>query len=154
VPITVTGDDPGAYAVNTLAFRRLITDVIIDEEQGSEDPIQWGKGMHMLEWDIAIRDVQPTPHGVTADLDLFYKSWSEAMNAVITLTTWGAVRAAGHARIGARLALLQFKSASGGEQRAVPGRIYWPGRGLSAVSDPRARCEYALKPVGPAEAEL
>ena len=35
-----------------------------------------------------------------ADLDLFYKNWSDAMNQVITFTTWGAVRAAGRARIG------------------------------------------------------
>ncbi|MGC9349531.1 MAG: hypothetical protein ACP5JG_15440 [Anaerolineae bacterium] len=145
VPITVEGDDPHAYAVNTLAFRRLVADVIIDEEQGSEDPIQWGKGMHMLEWDMAIRDMQPTTQGLSADLDLFYKSWSEAMNAIITLTTWGAVRAAGHARLGARLALLQFREAAGGHQQVVHGRIHWPGRGLSAVRDPRARHEYPLK---------
>ena len=87
---------------------------------------------------MAIRDMVLSGDSVRAKLDLFFKCWSEAMNRVITFTTWGAVRGAGSARIGARLALLQFKCAATGGQRAMPGRIYWPGGGLSAASDPRS----------------
>jgi hypothetical protein len=141
LPIRVRGDDPGRYTVNTLAFKRIFMDVTIDEKQGTEDPIQWGKGMHMLAWNHAIRDVRAEDGDVVANLALFYKNWSEAMNAVITLTTWGAVRAAGSARMGARLALLQIRDAAEAHHRALPGRIYWPGRGLSATRDPRARFE-------------
>jgi hypothetical protein len=148
LPVSVRGDDPGRYAVNTLAFKRIFMDVTIDEAQGTEDPIQWGKGMHMLAWHHAIRDVQTSGEAVTAKLDLFYKNWSEAMNAVITLTTWGAVRAAGSARMGARLALLQLREAAEVHHRAMPGWIYWPGRGLSATRDPRARFERILTPTG------
>jgi hypothetical protein len=143
--VTVPADDVAAYAVNTLAFSRMSMDVEIDKEQGTEDFVQWGRGMHFLEGSMAIRDIQPSPDGIRAKLDLFYKNWSEAMNRVITITTWGAVRGAGSARIGARLKLLQFKKATTGGQLAMPGRIYWPGGGLSAVGDPRARFE---RPVG------
>ena len=145
LPVTVQGGDVEAYAVNTLAFRRLSIDIEIDEALGTEDPLQWGKGMHLLEWSMAIRDIQPATGGVRAELDLFFKCWSEAMNQVITLTTWGAVRGAGRARIGARLALLQFKSATTGGQREMPGRIYWPGGGLNAAGDPRSRFERPFK---------
>jgi hypothetical protein len=144
LPVHIVGDDPGKYAVNTLAFRRLFLDVIFDETQGTTDPVQWGKGMHMLDWHTAIREIQPHPTGVSATLDLFYKNWSDAMNQIITLTTWGAVRAAGRARIGARLALLQFREAEDGRQQLLPGRIYWPGAGRSAVRDPQARFERVL----------
>lgn len=145
LPVTVHAEDVESYAVNTLAFRRLSMDIAIDEKLGTEDPIQWGKGMHLLEWSMAIRDIEPAMDGVRARLDLFFKCWSEAMNQVITLTTWGAVRGAGRARIGARLALLQFKSATMGGQREMPGRIYWPGGGLNAVGDPRSRFERPFK---------
>jgi hypothetical protein len=138
LPVSLISDHPTAYDVSTLAFKRLYADVVIDESQGTEDPIQWGHGMHMLAWDFAIRDIVQTPDGVSAKLDLFYKNWSRAMNEVITLTTWGAVRAAGAAQFGARLALLQFKSAKSAAQRRLPGRIRWPGGGLSAETNPRA----------------
>lgn len=141
LPITIRGEDPHDYAVNTLAFRRLCLDVMIDEDKGSEDPIQWGKGMHLLGWTTAIREIEPTEEGISANLHLFYKNWSEAMNEVITLTTWGAVRAAGRANIGARLTLLQIQEAAESSQLALPGRIYWPGAGRSASRDPRARFE-------------
>jgi hypothetical protein len=145
LPVTVGADDVEAYAVNTLAFSRMSMDVEIDKEQGTEDFVQWGRGMHFLEWSMAIRDIEPGPNGVRAMLDLFYKNWSEAMNRVITITTWGAVRGAGSARIGARFKLLQLNRATTAGQIAMPGRIYWPGGGLSAVDDPRARFE---RPVG------
>jgi hypothetical protein len=150
LPVTVRAGDVELYAVNTLAFRRLSMDIAIDQELGTEDPIQWGKGMHLLEWSMAIRNIEPIREGVRAKLDLFFKCWSEAMNQVITFTTWGAVRGAGSARIGARLALLQFKRATTGGQREMPGRIYWPGGGLSAASDPRSRFE---RPLGTSEQE-
>jgi len=141
IHVAVGGNDPGQYAVNTLAFKHMSMQIAIDEKHGTEDPIQWGKGMHFLEWSFAIRDIQPIDSGVTAYLDLFYKSWSEAMNEVITLTTWGAFRGAGRAIVGARLTLLQFKDGHSPGQIELPGKIYWPGRGLSAVKDPRARYE-------------
>jgi len=62
------------------------------------------------------------------------------------LMTWGAVRGAGSARFAARLALLQFKDAVTDGQARLPGRLYWPGAGLSARNDPRARCERAVSP--------
>ncbi|UCC63909.1 MAG: hypothetical protein JSV36_02280 [Anaerolineae bacterium] len=141
LPVTVRAAGLDAYQVNTLAFRRMSLEIAIDEQLGTEDPIQWGKGMHLLEWSMAIRDIARVEEGVGATLDLFYKCWSEAMNEVITFTTWGAVRGAGSARIGARLTLLQLKRAAAGAQLAMPGRIYWPGGGLSAGGDPRARFE-------------
>jgi hypothetical protein len=148
LPVTVRAEDVGAHQVNTLAFRHLSMEVTIDEKLGTEDPVQWGKGMHLLEWSMAIRDIAPVESGVRAKLDLFYKCWSEAMNEVITLTTWGAVRGAGSARIGARLALLQFKKAVTSGQLAMPGRIRWPGGGRSAKSDPRARFERVAEAPG------
>jgi hypothetical protein len=144
LPIAVHGRAGASYAVNTLAFRQMSMDISIDEELGTEDPIQWGRGMHLLEWSMAIRDIEPVKGGIRAKLDLFFKCWSEAMNRVITLTTWGAVRGAGSARVGARLALLQFRRAATGGQREMPGRIYWPGGGLSAAGDSRSRWERPL----------
>jgi hypothetical protein len=141
LPFSVQVPDVASYAVNTMAFQRLSMDVSIDETLGTEDPIQWGKGMHLLEWNMAVRDIEPARKRVWGKLSLFFKCWSEAMNRVITLTTWGAVRTAGSARIGARLALLQVRRADVGVQQELPGRIYWPGGGLSAASDPRAKCE-------------
>lgn len=141
LPVQVAARDANAYDVNTLAFRHLSIDVTLDEKQGTEDPIQWGRGMHMLEWNMAIRDIEASDEGVQAKLDLFYKNWSEAMNRVITFTTWGAVRAAGSVRIGTRLALLQLKGARAQAQRALPGQIHWPGKGRKAHQDPRAQCE-------------
>ena len=141
LPIKVRTDDVTEYQVNTLAFRQMSMEITIDEKLGTEDPIQWGKGMHFLEWHMAIRDIEPVRDGVRAKLDLFYKCWSEAMNEVITLTTWGAVRGAGSVKFGTRLVLLQLKKAVISKQCAMPGRIVWPGGGRSATSDPRARFE-------------
>lgn len=139
LPITVGNREAGPFPVETLAFQSLCMNITIDERHGTEDPIQWGKGMHFLEWSMAIREVAPTEGGVLAKLDLFYKCWSEAMNEVITLTTWGAFRGAGRADFEARLVLLQFREGTASHQLELPGKIYWPGRGLSAVNDPRAR---------------
>jgi hypothetical protein len=146
--VQIEAKDTCEYDLNTLAFRRLSMNVTLDEKQGTEDPIQWGLGMHMLEWSMAIRDIETNEEDVRAKLDLFYKNWSEAMNRVITFTTWGAVRAAGRAKIGARLALLQLKGVTAQAQHEMPGQIYWPGKGKSAQHDPRARCE---RPVGQTE---
>jgi hypothetical protein len=142
-PIEVPTEAPQDYAVNALAFKQLSLSTELDREFESDNPIQWGRGMHLLEWNVALRDVQVTDSRVTAQLDLFYKSWSEAMNEVITLTTWGALRSAGSATLGARLMLLQFKSATA-ESSALPGRIHWPGGGLNAKDHPRAQCERLL----------
>jgi hypothetical protein len=139
--IEVQAENTNAYDVNTLAFRHLSMDIALDEKQGTEDPIQWGRGMHLLEWNMAIREIATGAEHIQAKLDLFYKNWSEAMNRVITFTTWGAVRGAGRARIGARLALLQLKGARAKRQREMPGHIYWPGKGRNAREDPRARSE-------------
>jgi hypothetical protein len=145
LPVTIHADGASSYEVSALAFRQMSLDITIDEHHGTEDPIQWGKGMHMLEWNMAIRDIEQAGNTVRAVLDLFYKNWSEAMNEVITLTTWGAVRGAGSAKIGARLTLLQIAEGVADEQRTMPGRLYWPGLGIQARSDPRARLE---RPVG------
>jgi hypothetical protein len=141
LPVTIRAANLDKYQVNTLAFRQMSMEITIDEKLGTEDPIQWGKGMHLLEWFMALRDIQTDHNEIHAKLDLFYKCWSEAMNKVITLTTWGAVRGAGSAKIGARMILLQFKKATAGKQSVMPGRIVWPGGGRSATSDPRARFE-------------
>ena len=139
--LAVTGGDPAAYALNTFGFKQLSLTTELDQAFGSSNPIQWGKGMHMLAWDAAVHNIRTEGPRVAADLDLFYKSWSEAMNEVLTLTTWGAVRSAGEAKLAARLALLQFQDAAATEQIAVPGRIRWPGAGLNARDDPRACTE-------------
>jgi len=147
-PLEVQGDAPQDYDVNTLAFKQLSLRTELDRKFGSDNPIQWGKGMHLLEWNAAVRQVQTTDSCVTAQLNLFYKCWSKAMNEVITLTTWGALRSAGSATLGARLVLLQFKEAEATEQLALPGRIHWPGGGLNAKNHPRAHCERSLAPWG------
>lgn len=74
------------------------------------------------------------------------------MNEVITFTTWGAVRSAGTATVAARLALLQFKRTALATQHVIPGRIHWPGGGISARSDPRAVAERDLERVAGTEA--
>jgi hypothetical protein len=145
LPVSIKADDVAAYAVNTLAFRRMSIETALDRERHIGDPTQWGRGMHLLEWSMAIRDIEVVRDGVCAKLDLFYKCWSEAMDRVITWTTWGAVRGAGSARIGARLALLQFKQAATDGQRVLPGRIDWPGGGRSAQNDGRARFERTVR---------
>jgi hypothetical protein len=139
--IAVRGGAPEAYDVNILAFRHLSLETKLDQEFGTSNPIQWGKGMHLLEWDMAIREIRTRGGQVSAQLDLFYKSWSEAMNEVITLTTWGALRSAGSADLCARVLLLQFKDASSSEQLHLPGEIRWPGGGLNARDHPSACCE-------------
>jgi hypothetical protein len=139
--VAVEGDDPQEYDLNTLAFKHFSMTVALDEETEAQNPIQWGTGMHVLEWSVAVRGVTAAGGQVRADLDLFYKCWSEAMNEVITLTTWGAIRSAGNAQLGARLVLLQFKDAESTAQLELPGRIDWPGGGLSASQHPRARLE-------------
>jgi hypothetical protein len=137
-PIVVQGNDPQAYDVNTVAFKHLSLETRLDQEFGTSNPIQWGKGMHLLEWDMALRKVQATGDQVSAQLDLFYKSWSEAMNEVITFTTWGALRSAGSADLSARVILLQFKKATSSGQLRLPGEIHWPGGGLNARTHPSA----------------
>jgi hypothetical protein len=139
--VAVEGGPPEAYDVNTLAFKRVALRAEINREFSASNPIQWGKGLHLLEWDVALRDIRPEGNQVTAQLDLFYKSWSVAMNEVITLTTWGALRSAGSARLQARLALLQFRRATTGGQIELPGKIHWPGGGLNAQDHPRAAHE-------------
>jgi hypothetical protein len=136
--IAVRGEAPEVYDVNTVAFRQISLETRLDQEFGTSNPIQWGKGMHLLEWDMAIREIRVVAGGVTAQLDLFYKSWSEAMNEVITLTTWGALRSAGSADLSARVLLLQFKEATSSEQLKLPGEIHWPGGGLNAQDHPSA----------------
>jgi len=140
-PIEVEGDDPLAYDANTLAFKHISIELDLDEKLGTSNPVQWGKGMYLLEWCVAIRDVQTRNSGVTAHLDMFYKCWSNAMNELITFTTWGAFRAAGRARLGARLALLQFRRVEAVQQLEMPGQIRWPGGGLSPKRNPRAYFE-------------
>ncbi len=147
--IAVRGAPPEDYDVNTLAFQRIALRAEINREFSASNPIQWGKGLHLLEWDVALRDVRPDGGHVAAELDLFYKSWSVAMNEVITLTTWGALRSAGSATLQARLALLQFRQATTSGQIELPGKIHWPGGGLNAQDHPRARFE---RPV-PVESE-
>jgi hypothetical protein len=152
VPITVPAENPHAFNLNTFGFKQLSLTTEMDQDFGSTNPIQWGKGMHLLEWHTAIRDIETRSDAVAATLDLFYKSWSEAMNEVITFTTWGAVRSAGTATVAARLALLQFKRAALATQHVIPGRIHWPGGGISARSDPRAVAERDLERVAGTEA--
>lgn len=149
--VEVQGAPPEAYACNLFAFKQLSLSAELDQEFGSDNPIQWGRGMHLLEWSVAVRDTRADGDRVTADLDLFYKSWSAAMNEVITLTTWGALRSAGSATVGARLALLQFKEADPPTQRALPGQLYWPGGGLNAGEHPRARVERLLSTINERE---
>ncbi|NDJ55009.1 MAG: hypothetical protein GYB68_18200 [Chloroflexi bacterium] len=127
------------WSAATLGFKHLSLQVTLDEEHGSSDPIQWGKGMHFLEWSSAIRSIRFEDQQVKANLDLFYKCWSAAMNEMITLVTWGAFRAAGRATLGARLTLLQFRDGTVAHQQQIPGRLYWPGGGRSAKRDPRGR---------------
>ena len=147
--IDVAGDPPEAFALNTLAFKHLSLKTEIDHAFSAENPIQWGQGMHLLEWDLAIRDIHSADGRVRATLDLFYKCWSEAMNELITFTTWGALRSAGRATLGARLALIQLKHGSPATQLALPGQIKWPGGGLNARHHPRAQFERpALKSEG------
>jgi hypothetical protein len=139
--IEVKGEAPGNYGVNTLAFKHISLEVALDEEAGAGNPVQWGKGMHFLEWSLAVRDIQATDGVVGATLDLFYKCWSEAMNEYITIFTWGSFRDAGSARLGARMTLLQFKDATATSQLEMPGYIRWPGLGLSSKEHPWARFE-------------
>ncbi|NDJ33991.1 MAG: hypothetical protein GYB64_04950 [Chloroflexi bacterium] len=139
---------PVEREASTLAFKHLYLNVTLDEEHGTTDPIQWGKGMHVLGWSMAVRDIQVNDGQLTARLDLFYKCWSAAMNEVITLTTWGAFRAAGRAEIAARLLLLQFKDAVISPQTATPGAISWPGGGLNATRHPRAVDERPIAEAG------
>jgi hypothetical protein len=139
--LDVAGEPPEAFAVNTLAFKHLSLKTEIDHAFSAENPIQWGQGMHLLAWDLAIRDIHSADGRVRATLDLFYKCWSEAMNEVITLTTWGALRSAGRATLGARLALIQLRHGSPATQLALSGQIKWPGGGLNARHHPRAQFE-------------
>lgn len=142
--VTVPSEDAVDFDLNTFGFKQLSLTTEMDQDFGSSNPIQWGKGMHLLEWHAAIRDIQTRTDSVDATLDLFYKSWSEAMNDVITFTTWGAVRSAGTATLTSRLALLQFRRATFSAQRVLPGRMHWPGGGVSARNNPRAVAERAL----------
>jgi hypothetical protein len=139
-PIVVEGEPPDAYAVNTFGFKQLSLETTLDQTFETSNPIQWGTGMHLLELDAAVREIEATDGRVAAQLDLFYKSWSVAMNQVITLTTWGALRSAGTATLKARLALLQVKNATA-EPFELPGEIHWPGGGLNAKDHPRALLE-------------
>jgi hypothetical protein len=139
--IEVEGRPLGDYGVNTLAFKHISLEVVLDEDAGASNPVQWGKGMHFLEWSLAVRDIQASNGVVGASLDLFYKCWSEAMNEYITIFTWGSFRDAGSARLGARMTLLQFKDAATTSQLEMPGRIRWPGLGLSSKGHPWARFE-------------
>lgn len=148
-PVSIQGADPADYGCNTLAFKRITLQTELDEAFGHDNPIQWGQGMHLLEWSIALRDIQAAEGRVTAHLDLFYKCWSEAMNEVITFTTWGALRSAGSATLGARMALLQFQSARACAQLRLPGDLYWPGGGRSARGHPRACVERPIIPPDP-----
>ena len=101
--------------------------------------------MHLLALDAAVRQIVAVDGRVTAELDLFYKSWSAAMNEVITLTTWGALRSAGSARLQARLVLLQFRGGTAETGLEVPGQSHWPGAGLNAGDHPLAVCERPVK---------
>jgi hypothetical protein len=138
--IAVEGEPPEAYDVNTFGFKQLSLETVLDQDYGTSNPIQWGTGMHLLELDMAVREIEVEDGQVTAQLDLFYRSWSEAMNKVITLTTWGALRSAGHATLRTRLALLQLKGATAGRVE-LPGEIHWPGGGLNAKGHPQAQLE-------------
>jgi hypothetical protein len=146
--LEVKGEPPDAFGLNTLAFTHLSLETQIDHAFSADNPIQWGQGMHLLEWNFAIRDIRPEDGYVSATMDLFYKCWSEAMNEVITLTTWGALRSAGQATVGARLLLLQLKHGASATQLALPGEITWPGGGINANNHPRAQFE---RPVPEAE---
>ncbi|MFP4394639.1 MAG: hypothetical protein ACLFTI_05180 [Anaerolineales bacterium] len=148
-PVSIRGADPAAYGCNTLAFKRITLETKLDEAFSHDNPIQWGQGMHLLEWSVALRDIRAAEGRITAQLDLFYKCWSEAMNEVITFTTWGALRSAGSAALGARLALLQFQSARACAQLRLPGHIHWPGGGRSAKEHPRACFERPVIPPNP-----
>jgi hypothetical protein len=139
--IEVEGDNPQHYQANVLAFKHISLELALDEKLGTSNPVQWGKGIHFLEWSVAVRNVRVAHGKVMAELDMFYKCWSEAMNELITITTWGAFRAAGRAQMAARLSLLQFKQATVSQTLEMPGQIHWPGRGLSARQHPRAYFE-------------
>lgn len=148
--ISVGGANPEEFDVNTFGFKQLFLETTLDQGYGASNPIQWGKGMHLLEWDAAVRDIEVADGRVGARLDLFFKVWSEAMNEVITFTTWGALRSAGSARLGARLMLLQFREGSA-ETLELPGHIHWPGGGRSARTHPRALYERPARWEGKAE---
>jgi hypothetical protein len=143
--IAVDGEAPEAYDLNTFGFKQLSLETTLDQAFGTSNPIQWGKGMHLLEWDTAVREIEVMGDRMTAQLDLFYKSWSKAMNEVITLTTWGALRSAGSVTLKARLALLQFREATAEEGLELPGEIRWPGGGLNARDHPAAQFERPVK---------
>ena len=140
-PITIRDADPADYGCNTLAFKQITLETKLDEAFGHDNPIQWGQGMHLLEWSVALRNIRAAEGRISAQLDLFYKCWSKAMNEVITFTTWGALRSAGSATLSARVALLQFQSARACAQLRLPGDLYWPGGGSSARGHPRACVE-------------
>jgi hypothetical protein len=128
----------------TLAFKRICMDATLNE-MDKGNPIQWGQGLHLLEWDVAIRDLHQTNGEVAASLDLFYKNWSDAMSRFRKPLTWGAIRSSGSAEFGARLALLLFRDPASCTQQKISGRIAWKGGARSRAIHSRAVHERVVR---------
>jgi len=120
--VTVPGDSSRPYGGSTLAFKHFST--VLDRKPGW---FKRDKALHLLEWNIAIQDISVGSGGVTAELGLFFKSWSANMIFARIPWSFGALRHAGNARVGARFVLLQFSSVGICQHEHTSNKIEWPG---------------------------
>jgi hypothetical protein len=129
LPVTMQGDDTRQYEGNLLAFKHFFT--ILEREPGY---FKRDKALHLLEWHIAIHDIMAHNGTVTAEVDLFFKNWSQGMVWARPLWSFGALRQSGHAHIGASLVLLQLKTVHEFQASHTSGEIEWPGSGEHVIT--------------------
>jgi hypothetical protein len=128
LPVTMQGDDTRQYEGHILAFKHFFT--VLEREPGC---FKRDKALHLLEWHIAVHDIVARNGMVTADVDLFFKNWSQGMVWARPLWSFGALRQGGHAHIGARFVLVQLKTVHEFQPSHSRGEIEWPASDRRAI---------------------
>ena len=134
----VTGDTAQDYGGSTLAFKQIVMSLYRDDKRILW-PWQQGSAMHLLEWNIAISEIEAYRPGIfTCTLELFFKNWRRGMKWAHLWQSLFAYKDAGEAQFGAQLVLLQFKDADLCQESSQKGSMFWPGGDEPADNHPAA----------------
>ena len=134
---------PG-FGEATFAFKQIVTTLY---RGGLQETVFWRKdiAMHLLEWNLALRDIKVRRDRFSCALDLFFRNWYKWMRWSRLPFSPFAYRDAGEAQFGAQLTLLQFRDADILQHESHDGTIDWPGWGRKATDDPVAVHKHPLR---------
>lgn len=129
----------GAGVTNVPGLHHISVDL---EKTGGHPALSRGEAVHMLEWDMAIPDIQTGSASADVDLLLFFKNWTQGMKSAHFPHSQGALKDAGRAKLEAGVTLLQVKEAKQHDEEQSQATITWSAD--ADASSEKARSERSL----------